>query len=122
MAAFLVGVTICFFVCRFARNGLFKKALAEAEIIKKNKIVEAKEKFIALKAEHENMVHQQEQIKQQDEELFSLRTQVKQAQADLRNLQIAHALTVDSPQRQKAKNHIRSIIADIDRTIETLKH
>ncbi|MBO4362324.1 MAG: hypothetical protein J6T76_02800 [Paludibacteraceae bacterium] len=64
----------------------------------------------------------QEQIKQQDEELFSLRTQVKQAQADLRNLQIAHALTVDSPQRQKAKNHIRSIIADIDRTIETLKH
>ena len=63
----------------------------------------------------------QEQIKQQDEELFSLRTQVKQAQADLRNLQIAHALTVDSPQRQKAKNHIRSIIADIDRTIDVLK-
>ena len=46
---------------------------------------------------------------------------VKQKEAELRNLQIAHALTVDSPQRQKAKNHIRSIIADIDKTIDTLK-
>jgi len=63
----------------------------------------------------------QQQLKQQDEELFALRTQIKQTQADLRNLQIAHALTVDSPQRQKAKNHIRSIIADIDKTIDTLK-
>ena len=63
----------------------------------------------------------QQQIKQQDEELFALRTQIKQAQNDLKNLQIAHALTVDTPQRQKAKNHIRSIIADIDRTIDVLK-
>lgn len=63
----------------------------------------------------------QQQIKQQDEELFALRTQIKQAQNDLKNLQIAHALTVDTPQRQKAKNHIRSIIADIDRTIDILK-
>ena len=63
----------------------------------------------------------QEQIKEKDKELFALRTEVKQAQSDLRNLQIAHALTVDTPQRTKAKNHIRSIIADIDRTIDVLK-
>ena len=64
----------------------------------------------------------QEQLKQQNDELFVLRTQIKQTQTDLRNHQIAHALTVDSPQRQKAKNHIQSIIADIDRTIDVLKH
>ena len=64
----------------------------------------------------------QEQLKQQNDELFVLRTQIKQTQTDSRNLQIAHALTVDSPQRQKAKNHIQSIIADIDRTIDVLKH
>ena len=64
----------------------------------------------------------QEQLKQQNDELFVLRTQIKQTQTDLRHLQIAHALTVDSPQRQKAKNHIQSIIADIDRTIDVLKH
>ncbi len=63
----------------------------------------------------------QQQLKQQDEELFNLRADIKQKEAELRNLQIAHALTVDSPQRQKAKNHIRSIIADIDKTIDTLK-
>ncbi|MBO4577120.1 MAG: hypothetical protein J5688_00270 [Paludibacteraceae bacterium] len=63
----------------------------------------------------------QAEIKQRDEELFNLRNEVKQAQADLRTLQIAHALTVDSPQRQKAKNHIRSLITDIDRTIDVLK-
>ena len=62
-----------------------------------------------------------EQIKAQDSELFNLRTQLKQTQDELRTLQIAHALTVDSPQRTKAKNHIRSIIADIDRTIDVLK-
>jgi len=63
----------------------------------------------------------QEQVAQKDKELFDLRTQLKQVQSELRTLQIAHALTVDSPQRTKAKNHIRSIIADIDKTIETLK-
>lgn len=63
----------------------------------------------------------QEQVEQKDKELFDLRTQLKQTQNELRTLQIAHALTVDSPQRTKAKNHIRSIIADIDKTIETLK-
>ena len=62
------------------------------------------------------------QLREQADELFALRTQLKQAQTELRNLQIAHALTVDSPQRVKAKNHIRSIISDIDRTIEVLKH
>ena len=60
-------------------------------------------------------------IKQKDEELFNLRSQVKQTQIDLRNLQIAHALTVDSPQRIKAKNHIRSLIADVDKAIDVLK-
>lgn len=64
----------------------------------------------------------QAELKQKDNELFNLRSEIKQAQADLRNLQIAHALTVDTPQRQKAKNHIRSIIADIDKAIDTLKH
>ena len=63
----------------------------------------------------------QQQLKAQDQELFNLRTEIKQKDADLRNLQRAHALTVDTPQRQKAKNHIRSIIADIDKTIDVLK-
>ena len=61
------------------------------------------------------------EIKQKDNELFNLRTQIKQTQTDLRNLQIAHALTIDSQQRTKAKNHIQSLIADIDKAIDVLK-
>ena len=92
-AAFILGATLCFFtlcffVCRFARNGLFKKALAEAEIIKKNKIVEAKEKFIALKTEHENMVRQQEQKRQQaDQRLQQREQQLNQRQGELQRQQ-----------------------------------
>ena len=38
------------------------------KIIKKNKIVEAKEKYIALKLEHDNRVRQDEQKKLQEQE------------------------------------------------------
>jgi ribonuclease Y len=37
---------------------LIEEAKAEAEVIKKNKILEAKEKFIKLKSEHDNYVNQ----------------------------------------------------------------
>ena len=53
IAAFALGAGICYLIFRFTAIGLLKKAEEEAEIIKKNKIVEAKEKFIALKLEHD---------------------------------------------------------------------
>ena len=88
VGAFLVGIAICYIVCRYAQNGLFRKALAEAEIIKKNKIVEAKEKFIALKTEHETMVRQQEQKMQQAEQRLQQREQqLNQRQGDLQRQQ-----------------------------------
>ena len=88
VGAFLVGAIACFILCRYAQNGLFKKALEEAEIIKKNKIVEAKEKFIALKTEHENMVRQQEQKRQQaDQRLQQREQQLNQRQGELQRQQ-----------------------------------
>ena len=49
IVSLLIGAGICFMIVRFTSMGLVKKAEEEAEMIKKNKIVEAKEKFIALK-------------------------------------------------------------------------
>ena len=49
----LLGAGIYYLISRFAATNLLKKAEEEAEVMKKNKIVEAKEKFIALKLEHE---------------------------------------------------------------------
>lgn len=60
--AFLVGGTIAFITGRKmlqskAKN-ILKDAEAEAEIIKKDKILQAKEKFIQLKAEHERTINE----------------------------------------------------------------
>ena len=56
-----VGSIGCFLIFRYTASGLLRKAEEEAEVIKKNKIVEAKEKFIALKLEHDNMMRADEQ-------------------------------------------------------------
>jgi ribonucrease Y len=40
------------------RDALLKEAMEKAEVIKKDKILQAKEKFLQLKAEHEKFVHE----------------------------------------------------------------
>jgi predicted membrane protein len=40
---------------------ILEDAKAEGEVLKKNKILEAKEKYIKLKSEHDNYVHQRKQ-------------------------------------------------------------
>jgi ribonuclease Y len=78
-------------IFRYTAKGVLRKAEKEAEVIKKNKIVEAKEKFIALKLEHENQVrqaeqklHQQEQrMQQRDQQLNQKQSEVQRAQNEL---------------------------------------
>jgi len=86
--AFLIGAGLCYVIFRFTAIGLLKKAEEEAEIIKKNKIVEAKEKFIALKLEHDNQVRADEQRKQQREQQLQQREQqLNSRQGDLQRQQ-----------------------------------
>ena len=78
-------------IFRYTAKGVLRKAEEEAEVIKINKIVEAKEKFIALKLEHENQVrqaeqklHQQEQrMQQRDQQLNQKQSEVQRAQNEL---------------------------------------
>lgn len=91
LGTMLVGALISFLGFRFHRKGMLRKAENEAEVIKKNKIIEAKEKFIALKLEHENQVrqaeqklHQQEQRQQQrEQQLNQKQGEVQRAQNEL---------------------------------------
>ena len=91
IVALIIGAAICYVIFRYTAAGILRKAEEEAEIIKKNKIVEAKEKFIALKLEHENQVrqaeqklHQQEQrVQQRDQQLNQKQSEVQRAQNDL---------------------------------------
>lgn len=87
----LVGGGVCYLIFRFHSAGILRKAEEEAEVIKKNKVVEAKEKFIALKLEHENQVRQAEQklqqreqrVQQRDQQLNQRQSEVQRAQNDL---------------------------------------
>ncbi len=67
LVSLILGAVICFLGFRYHSKGILKKAEEDAELIKKNKIIEAKEKFIALKLEHENQVRQAEQKLHQQE-------------------------------------------------------
>lgn len=62
-----------------------------------------------------------EQLQTKENELFELRKALEQTQKDLKNLQTAHALVVDSPERTRAKRHVQSMIADIDKIIAIVK-
>ena len=84
VASLLVGAGICFAIMRMSSIGIIKKAEEEAEVIKKNKIIEAKEKFIALKMEHEKTIREQEKKQQQvDQRLQQREQQLNQRQGDL---------------------------------------
>ena len=91
IGALILGSGICFLLFRYHAAGILRKAEEEAEVIKKNKIIEAKEKFIALKLEHENHVrqaeqklHQQEQrVQQRDQQLNQKQSEVQRAQNEL---------------------------------------
>ena len=87
----IIGALICYVIFRYNSRGILRKAEEEAEVIKKNKIIEAKEKFISLKLEHENHVrqaeqklHQQEQRQQQrEQQLNQKQSEVQRAQNEL---------------------------------------
>ncbi len=86
--ALLLGAGICFAIVKYLSNGVLNKAHEEAELIKKNKIIEAKEKFIALKAEYENHVNQNNQkIQQREQRLGQREQQLNQKQGEIQRAQ-----------------------------------
>ncbi len=88
IGAMLVGAGITYLIFRHTSNGILKKAEEEAELLKKNKIIEAKEKFIALKLEHEKQVQQsQQKLQQQTERLQERERQLNQKQGEIARAQ-----------------------------------
>ena len=88
LAAFIVGSVGCYLIFRFSSVGIIRKAEEEAEVIKKNKIIEAKEKFIALKLEHDNQMRADAERKQQREQQLQQREQqLNSRQGDIQRAQ-----------------------------------
>ena len=101
----LLGALICYIIFRFNSRGILRKAEEEAEVIKKNKIIEAKEKFIALKLEHENQVRQAEQKLHQQEQ----RQQQREQQLNQKQGEVQRAQNELNTQRQNLENQQKAI-------------
>lgn len=97
----VLGSLVCFLIFRFTSANLLRKAEEEAEVLKKNKIIEAKEKFIALKLEHENTMREQEKKRQQQEQRLQQREQqLNQRQGDLQRSQNDFNLRMQQREQQ----------------------
>lgn len=82
--ALIVGSGGTFVLFRFFNKQAMQEAVAEAELLKKNKLIEAKEKFIALKAEHEQQVQERNaKVQQSEVKLQQREMQLNQKQGDL---------------------------------------
>ena len=101
----LLGALISYLIFRFNSKGVLRKAEEEAEVIKKNKIIEAKEKFIALKLEHENQVRQAEQKLHQQEQ----RQQQREQQLNQKQGEVQRAQNELNTQRQNLENQQKAI-------------
>ena len=101
----LLGALISYLIFRFNSKGVLRKAEEEAEVIKKNKIIEAKEKFIALKLEHENQVRQAEQKLHQQEQ----RQQQREQQLNQKQGEVQRAQNELNTQRQTLENQQKAI-------------
>ena len=101
----MLGALICYLIFRFNSKGLLRKAEEEAEVIKKNKIIEAKEKFIALKLEHENQVRQAEQKLHQQEQ----RQQQREQQLNQKQGEVQRAQNELNTQRQNLDNQQKAL-------------
>ena len=103
----VLGAGIYYLIARMTASNLLKKAEEEAEVMKKNKIVEAKEKFIALKLEHDNTVREQDRrIQQQEQRLQQREQQLNQRQGDIqRSLNEVNQKLQTVEQRQQALDY-----------------
>lgn len=103
----LIGAGGYLIISRITGANIVHKATEEAEIIKKNKIVEAKEKFIALKLEHDNVVREQDKrIQQHEQRLQQREQQLNQRQGDIqRSLNEVNQKNQQIEQRQQALDY-----------------
>ena len=84
LIALVVGAGGTFSLLRFVNKRAVLEAEAEAELLKKNKLIEVKEKFIALKAEHEQQVQERNaKIQSVEVRLQQKELQLNQKQGDV---------------------------------------
>ncbi len=84
LIALVAGAGGTYVLLRFVNKRALQEAAAEAELLKKNKLIEAKEKFIALKAEHEQQVQERNaKVQEKEVKLQQREMQLNQKQSEV---------------------------------------
>jgi ribonuclease Y len=131
IAALIIGVLLAWVIIRKSMKSkegtalskaqsILKEAEAEAEVIKKNKIFEAKEKFLQLKTEHEKVISEKDRninaaenrAKQKEAALSQKleQTQRKQQEYETLQLNLANQLQIlEQKKEEVAKSHQRQV-------------
>lgn len=120
----VLGAIIAFLVIKKSNEGkatnIVKDAEAKAEVIKTDKILQAKEKFLQLKAEHEKVINEKNQhilqaetrIKQKEQSLSQKQEQTQRKDAELEAVKknLTHQLElVNAKQAEVDKFHRRQV-------------
>lgn len=124
--ALLVGAGGVFLVQSGVQKRRKQEGLQELELQKKNQIIEVKEKFIALKAEHEQQVQQRNaKIQEKEVRLQQREMQVNQKQGDLqRKMNDADAMRETHEQQlallEKKKSDLDHLSRQAQDQLETI--
>jgi ribonuclease Y len=105
-------------------NNIIKEAEAEAEVIKKDKILQAKEKFLQLKTEHEKTINDRNQamqvsenrIKQKEQALSQKQEQVqrKDQELDAVRQNLTHQLEIVAAKQQEVEKFHRRQVEQLE--------
>ena len=143
LIAFVAGSGGAYLLLRFVNKRAIEEAAAEAELLKKNKLIEAKEKFIALKAEHEQQVQERNakvqerevKIQQREMQLNQKQSEVQRKINEVDSLketheQQIHALEIKKKELENLQHHAQTELEAIsglsaeqakERLVEALK-
>ena len=118
VAGAVLALAIHIFVRRAASKGradaIIEKANLEAESIKQQKILQAKEKFLQLKGEHENFVNKKTgELRDRENNIKSREGQLKQQQSELDRRQ--HDLDSQKGQVASLKNKLEARLEECER-------
>lgn len=133
VGSLLVGVLLTWLIVGKARKnkekqaeekaaGILKEAEAKAELVKKNKMMEAKEKFYQLKTEHEKVIAEKDRsiaaaenrIKQKEGTISQKLEKIQRQQKELDNSQSRLQAQIDGLERRKEeveKLHQKQVVA-----------
>jgi len=114
LIALIVGASGTFVLLRFVNKRAIQEAEAEAELLKKNKLIEAKEKFIALKSEHE----QQVQERNAKIQVVEVRLQQKEMQLNQKQGDVQRKINEVEAQ----KEHLETQLGSLDNKKKELEH